>query len=688
MSSFSSNVASSKRSTSNFHLPYSNHLVFGRSQNRYLDASIENNFNQLPITNSSASAARALIFQTKTTSNFHERNIQYLNQGNYLPGERLQHRQPPNNIGKNFNQIPISNYSPSSEFSTQPTSNFQQQNLQHLNDTNASISNSLKNRYSTDNIEDNFNRTTNTDNSCSLNIINHNKFSTLDDVKTYLKENPAREAWSWISYSNKIVLTLISKKSLNIKTYVYIYSDLSATGSLTENSDPSDFFRIQNKIVTKEDFIHMQQKIEKKNICLGISIEIKRSETCEKFIPDHKIISKGPNTDLCTDCRDKKKSFNNSEKMRQNNSCDAIEASIKIKELKDQNYNLERQIERANYTKQVMDKIIKCLKEDLEKVRLDAVNSAIEELPPNQKLVVEACFKFANITKQQRRYSDEYYCMCILMRSKSNRLYDYMTNQDIIPLPTRVSLDRQLEGIDMSFGFSKASLNCISQQASRLTASQKLGVVLLDEMSITPSIWFDRTTLKFEGFVNFGDQTKEEDRYKIADHALAIMFQPFQGKWIQVIGMFLSQGAATGDILKELIFEALHLLAHAGFSGIGSTMDGAKWNRKVWSLCGINENSVHCHHPVPRSIIEPSKHDHKLWFFSDFAHLVKCLRNSNVRLEEFWTPDGIVKKKHWLQLLKEDGGLGPNLKMAYKLTPDHLNPKGYQKMNVPMAYQV
>lgn len=53
------------------------------------------------------------------------------------------------------------------------------------------------------------------------------------------------------------------------------------------------------------------------------------------------------------------------------------------------------------------------------------------------------------------------------------------------------------------------------------------------------------------------------------------------------------------------------------------------------------------------------------------------------------TPDGVLKKKHFRAVIKGDGGakhLG--LKIAYKLTADHLDPKFFQKMHVGMAFEV
>lgn len=49
---------------------------------------------------------------------------------------------------------------------------------------------------------------------------------------------------------------------------------------------------------------------------------------------------------------------------------------------------------------------------------------------------------------------------------------------------------------------------------------------------------------------------------------------------------------------------------------------------------------------------------------------------------------GIVMKNHWRALLDREGYMKSNLRIAYKLTPVHLDPKGYQKMNVPLAFEV
>lgn len=56
--------------------------------------------------------------------------------------------------------------------------------------------------------------------------------------------------------------------------------------------------------------------------------------------------------------------------------------------------------------------------------------------------------------------------------------------------------------------------------------------------------------------------------------------------------------------------------------------------------------------------------------------------------DEFWTPYGLVKIGHRKALLEYEKYNRANLKMAYRLSKDHLDPDNLQKMNVLMAYEV
>lgn len=97
------------------------------------------------------------------------------------------------------------------------------------------------------------------------------------------------------------------------------------------------------------------------------------------------------------------------------------------------------------------------------------------------------------------------------------------------------------------------------------------------------------------------------------------MFQPFKEKWVQALGCFLSLGSASGTILHQLVMECIILVKRSGFKIHAVASDGASWNRAMWDKFGVMEEEVSVSH-----IIDSKQ---RLWFISDFPHLIKCFRN-------------------------------------------------------------
>ncbi|XP_044595407.1 uncharacterized protein LOC123272579 isoform X2 [Cotesia glomerata] len=213
-----------------------------------------------------------------------------------------------------------------------------------------------------------------------------------------------------------------------------------------------------------------------------------------------------------------------------------------------------------------------------------------------------------------------------------------------------------------------------------MEVNEKRGTLLLDEVALSEATNLNQRTMQLDGFVDLGSYTPEKDLNTRADHALVFMFQPFQGDWVQVIGCFLSRSATISEILHKLIIECVLLLENAGFKVDAVTCDGAQWNRSAWKLFGIEDYKFSCQHPH-----DPSR---RLWFLSDFSHLLKNLRNKIMETPFFWTPDGFVYRKYWEALLTYENSFKANLSVTYKLTPGHIKPEQYQKMNVLLAMKL
>jgi len=123
------------------------------------------------------------------------------------------------------------------------------------------------------------------------------------------------------------------------------------------------------------------------------------------------------------------------------------------------------------------------------------------------------------------------------------------------------------------------------------------------------------------------EKRQEQDQNKrdrnLGDHALVVTFQPFQGQWVQAIACFLTKNNANDDELTKLVLEGVILLERSNYFVDAVVTDGATWNRAMWTKFGVNRTNVSAEHPS-----DPSR---KLFFLSDFPHLVKCMRNCFVQ---------------------------------------------------------
>ncbi|XP_039306729.1 uncharacterized protein LOC120358080 [Solenopsis invicta] len=102
----------------------------------------------------------------------------------------------------------------------------------------------------------------------------------------------------------------------------------------------------------------------------------------------------------------------------------------------------------------------------------------------------------------------------------------------------------------------------------------------------------------------------------------------------------------------------------------------------MWDKFGVTAEEISVQH-----VVDPER---RLYFLSDFPHLIKCFRNffsKHNRYDDIWTPDGMVSLKHWYALLCIENLKAFNLRVNYKLTEHHVKPAYYQKMNDALAFQ-
>lgn len=105
----------------------------------------------------------------------------------------------------------------------------------------------------------------------------------------------------------------------------------------------------------------------------------------------------------------------------------------------------------------------------------NAVENIIAKLPENQQEVVRTCISLSGVPAKQRRYSLEWIYTCILIRIRSKSLYGHMRELDMMPLPTRNTLNSYLQKVEATYGFQPADFECLMLKGSRMEENKKHG---------------------------------------------------------------------------------------------------------------------------------------------------------------------------------------------------------------------
>lgn len=310
-------------------------------------------------------------------------------------------------------------------------------------------------------------------------------------------------------------------------------------------------------------------------------------------------------------------------------------------------------------------------------------NDKIKDMPPKQQLAVKACLK-ASERKNTcgMHYEKEWLLECIIMRMKSPRLYEHMRLNKIMVLPSRTCLQKSLKAYRGGFGFNKRMLPVLKEKVKELDSFSRHGNLLFDELKLSENLQV-RSDGIIEGYVDYGENTIEESKSTICDHGLVLLFQPFIGDWVQIIGTFATHSNVKGNMLAKLLVDAIIYIEEAGLLVDAVTGDAASWNRAMWREFGVGVSktgSITC------KVNHPCDDTRSLHFISDFPHLLKCLRNAFLK-SGFITPSGKVLKEFIVAAWKED-----QQPLTLRAMPNihrvHLFPNNFEKMKVNYAFQL
>ena len=277
-----------------------------------------------------------------------------------------------------------------------------------------------------------------------------------------------------------------------------------------------------------------------------------------------------------------------------------------------------------------------------------------------------------------RRHSDEAKKFALTLNFYSPRAYEYV--RSVFALPHSRSLSCWTSSVECAAGlfqdvFKKLKL-LVKNKPEQADCS-----LICDAMSIKKNIFYNRSTGKYDGYIDYGKDVIVEDEDVVAKEALVIMLVSHRGQWKYPVGYVLID-EIKADALNSLIARILDLCVSHDLIVRTVTLDGTATNLSAMKLFGCK---------LGKSIddIDGSfsyeRFDHKLYFTPDPPHMLKLARNALCELGVFVDGEGKLIKWSYIQKLHEEQtSLG--LKFANKLSNSHINIKRH-KMNARLAAQ-
>jgi len=119
---------------------------------------------------------------------------------------------------------------------------------------------------------------------------------------------------------------------------------------------------------------------------------------------------------------------------------------------------------------------IHSLKQKFNLIKEEKIDEIIKDLPQTQQEAIKMCFK-ASLVKSGKgiRYTNNWVYECILMKIKSPALYQKMRREQILPLPSLVTLQRYIKMLEPAYGFQKSTFEMLKEKSKHMDDAERHG---------------------------------------------------------------------------------------------------------------------------------------------------------------------------------------------------------------------
>ena len=285
-----------------------------------------------------------------------------------------------------------------------------------------------------------------------------------------------------------------------------------------------------------------------------------------------------------------------------------------IKNLKNEFHKSQK---RERYKKEKL-KTMQDVIAELEKQNL--IDERISEILTSQFENVPAELiknQFQNHDKgKERRYSEEVKAFANTVYFYSPKAYKYI--QPILNLPHPKYVQSWATTTDAEPGYLKEIINLIRDEVAK-DPSRSTANLVIDEMTLHADTPYNPSTKKYEGQVNLGFQTDDNN---LATHALVVMAMGVTSRWKYPIAYFFTSSVKSENLV-DIINHSLTLMEDAGVNVLNVTTDdvSANWTAMTKLGCKL------CVTKLDPTFQHPSNPSKRVHYTPDTVHMVKLIRN-------------------------------------------------------------
>lgn len=287
--------------------------------------------------------------------------------------------------------------------------------------------------------------------------------------------------------------------------------------------------------------------------------------------------------------------------------------------------------------------------------------------------------------KKGEKYSEKTRHFCLALVYYSPRAYEFVRKTFNNHLPHIKTIRSWFANSDIRSepGLQAAHLARLKKIADdyEMKHDRKLMCSLVfDEMHIRQQICWSLFDLDCTGFVNYGQDPKKEGK-TIAKAAIVFILKGLDTNFEFPIAYYYIY-ELTATQRKNLVQDVISAVTQCGVKTTNMTFDGLAANAKMCKLFGANLNVYHT--KCETSILNPINND-KIYIILDPCHMVKLVRNTLGRKEDFFVGSK-MKKISWKFIVALYEYSRKNNIHTHKLTRKHIEWES-NPMNVRLAVQ-